>query len=301
MLKRLCGTAADVITALIAFAAVAQAQPSAKVSDAEKAFADAVSRPVLYQVRGTEDVRVRKNVTYKREGGAQLMADFYMPRDVAKAPIVIFIHGGVPSDIPVKPKDWGVYQSWGRLVAASGFLGVTFNHRLGYPEPHLRDAASDVDAIIRYVRANAPELHADGDRICLAAFSAGGPLLSPALRDRPPHIRCIVSMYNYLDISRTLEHPKYELPDIVKDFSPVTHLRPDIAPMLIVRAGKDEVPKLNESIATFVQRAVEVNAPITLMIHPTAPHGFENKTDDRRTKEIIRGVLDFMKWHLAAR
>jgi acetyl esterase/lipase len=299
VLNVLRGTAGDVITALLTFAAVLQAQPAAKPTDAEKAFADAVMRPVFYQVRGTEDVRVRKNVVYKRDGATQLAADFYMPRDVVKAPIVIFIHGGVPADIPVKPKDWGVYQSWGRLVAASGFVGVTFNHRLGFPEPHLRDAASDLDAIVRYVRANAPELHADGDRICLAAFSAGGPLLSPALRDRPPYIRCLVSMYNFLDISKTVEHPKYELPDVIKDFSPVTHLRPDIAPMLVVRAGKDEIPKLNESIATFVQRAVEVNAPITLMIHPTAPHGFDNKTDDRRTKEILRSILDFMKWHLA--
>jgi acetyl esterase/lipase len=292
------GTAVDVITALLVFTAVAQAQPAAKPSDADKAMADAVSKPVLYQVRGTDEVRVRKNIVYKREAGAQLTADFYMPRDVAKAPIVIFIHGGVPPDIPVKPKDWGIYQSWGRLVAASGFIGITFNHRLGFPEPHLREAASDLDAIVRYVRANAPQLHADGDRICLAAFSAGGPLLSPALRDRPPYIRCIVSMYNFLDITRTLEHPKFETPDVLKDFSPVTHLRPDIAPMLVVRAGKDQIPKLNESIAAFVQRAVEVNAPITLMIHPTAPHGFDNQTDDRRTKEIIRTVLDFMKWHL---
>ncbi|HEV8660194.1 MAG TPA: alpha/beta hydrolase, partial [Thermoanaerobaculia bacterium] len=279
-MKVLCGTAGDVITALIVFAAVASAQQTAKVSDADKALADAVSRPVLYQLRGTDDVRVRKNVVYKREATTHLMADFYMPRETGKAPIVIFIHGGVPPDIPVKPKDWGIYQSWGRLVAASGFIGITFNHRLGFPEPHLREAASDLDAIIRYVRANAPQLHADGDRICLAAFSAGGPLLSPALRDRPPYIRCIVSMYNFLDITRTLEHPKFETPDVLKDFSPVTHLRPDIAPMLVVRAGKDQIPKLNESIATFVQRAVEVNAPITLMIHPTGPHGFDNQTDD---------------------
>lgn len=277
---------------------MAQAQQSPKLSDADKAFLDAVSKPVLYQLRGTTDVRVRKNVVYKREAGTSLTADFYLPRDVAKAPIVIFIHGGVGADFPVRPKDWGVYQSWGRLVAASGLAGVTFNHRLGFPEPHLRDAASDLDAIVRYVRANAPELHADGDRICLAAFSAGGPLLSPALRDRPPYIRCIVSMYNFLDITRTLEHPKFEPAEVLKDFSPVTHLRPDSPPMLVVRAGKDQIPKLNESIATFVQRAVEVNAPITLMIHPTGPHGFDNQTDDRRTKEIIRTVLDFMKWHL---
>ncbi len=68
--------------------------------------------------------------------------------------------------------------------------------------------------------------------------------------------------------------------------------------MLIVRAGNDQIPALNDSIARFVQKAVEVNAPITLMIHPTAPHSFDNETNDDRAREIIHDVIAFMKWHL---
>ena len=290
MLKVLWGTAVDVITALLAFAFAAQAQQTATLSDDDKAFLAMVSRPVLYQLRGTDEVRVRKN--------AKLAADIYKLPNATSAPVVIFIHGGVDAGFPVRPKDWGFYQSWARLAAASGFVGITFNHRLGYPQPHLREAASDLDSIITYVRANARTLGADGDRICLAAFSAGGPLLAPALRDHPPYIRCIVSMYNFLDITHTLEHAKYESPEVLREFSPVTHLSQQIPPMLVVRAGRDQIPKLNESIAAFMQRAIEVNAPVTLIIHPTAPHGFENQTDDRRTREIVREVLEFMKWHL---
>jgi dipeptidyl aminopeptidase/acylaminoacyl peptidase len=120
------------------------------------------------------------------------------------------------------------------------------------------------------------------------------------MQTRPPYIRCLVSYYNFLDISRTIHHSQFESPETVRAFSPVTHLAPDNPPMLVVRAGRDEIPALNESIATFVARAVEVNAPLTLMIHPTAPHGFENKQDDARTREILSSTIEFLKRHLDA-
>src|SRR6476620_2506371 len=180
---------------------------AAPLRGGDKEFLDAVSRPVLLQVPGMKDVQVRRNAVYRHN--PDLAADIYSPKS-SHAPVVIFIHGGVGADLPVRPKDWGSYQSWGRLVAASGFVGVTFNHRLGYPEPHMREAASDLEELIRYVRANAKSLGADADRINLMAFSAGGPLLSPALRDHPRYIRSIVSLYNFLDIEHTLEHPRYE-------------------------------------------------------------------------------------------
>ena len=34
--------------------------------------------------------------------------------------------------------------------------------------------------------------------------------------------------------------------------------------------------------------------PLTFMNHPEAPHAFENQLADDRTREIVRGALDFM-------
>jgi hypothetical protein len=48
----------------------------------------------------------------------------------------------------------------------------------------------------------------------------------------------------------------------------------------------------------FVDTAIARNAPLTLMIHPTGVHGFDNQNDDDRSREIIKAALEFMKSHL---
>jgi acetyl esterase/lipase len=266
-----------------------------------RTMAEIVMTPVVYKVPGMERVSVRRDITYK-SGDPRLKMDVYTPHGSARGarrPAVLFIHGGVGPD--VSPKDWGVYVSWGRLVAASGMVGVTFTHRLGFPKTMLREGAADVSDAVAYVRANADALGIDGDRLCLAAFSAGGPMLSPAMRDRPPHVRCLVAFYAFLDVGQSEPHRQHETPETVKDLSPITHLGADaggVAPLFVARAGLDAVPTMNDSIDRFVREAVSKNAAVAVYNHPRGVHGFDNQTDDARSREIIRAALEFMKTHL---
>ncbi len=39
-------------------------------------------------------------------------------------------------------------------------------------------------------------------------------------------------------------------------------------PMLIARAGRDEVPLLNEALDRFTAKALAANAPLTVINHP---------------------------------
>jgi acetyl esterase/lipase len=143
-----------------------------------------VMMPVVYRLPGMDKVIVKSDLKYTTVNNPNLLLDAYLPPNLAKGerrPAVVFIHGGAGAE--TTPKDWGVFTSWGRLVGASGIVGVTFTHRLTYPKPQLSVAASDVDAAINYIRANADALNIDKDRICLVAYSAGGPMLSMAMRD----------------------------------------------------------------------------------------------------------------------
>jgi acetyl esterase/lipase len=162
------------------------------------------------------------------------------------------------------------------LIAASGLVGVTFTHRLGYPKPLLAESASDVNAAIDYLRANATSLHIDKDRICLAAYSAGGPMLSLAMREKPAYVRCLVAFYAFLDIQQSELYRTNETAEIVKAFSPITYLAEDagkIAPMFIARADLDEIPTINDSIDRFIHEAVSKNAMITIANHAQGVHG----------------------------
>lgn len=297
------------------------AQPSAPQK--QRSMREIVMMPVVYRVPGMDQVKVKSDLKYTAVNNPFLLMDVYSPPDLTKGersrakgeksvskgkshlakgdrrPAVLFIHGGAGAE--TRPKDWGIYKSWGRLVAASGMVGVTFTHRLGYPKPLLADAASDVNAALDYIRANADSLNIDKDRICLAAYSAGGPMLSIAMRDKPSYVRCLVAFYAFMDIQQSESHRANETADMVKTYSPITYLASDaskLPPIFIARAGLDEVPTMNDSIDRFIREAISKNATITVANHPQGVHGFDNQNDDDRSREIVQSALAFMKFHL---
>src|SRR5713101_790586 len=260
-----------------------------------------VMMPIVYKVPGMDKVKVVQNLKYTKTDDPNILMDVYLPPDAArreKRPAVIFIHGGVKTEYT--PKDWGVYTTWGRLVAASGFVGVTFTHRLDYPNKSLENAAQDVRAAIDYVRANADKYNVDKDRIGLIAYSAGGPMLSLAMRGETPFVRCLVSFYAFMDIQQS-DYGKTETTETLKAFSPITYLQKDaskIPPLFIARAGRDEVATMDDSIDHFVKEALARNIAFNLANHPQGVHGFDNQNDDERSREIIRSALAFMQIHL---
>jgi acetyl esterase/lipase len=260
-----------------------------------------VMMPVVYKVPGMDKVKVVQNLKYTKTDDPNVLMDVYLPPDAAqreKRPAVIFIHGGVKTEYT--PKDWGVYTTWGRLVAASGFVGVTFTHRLDYPNKSLENAAQDVRAAIDYVRANADKYNVDKDRICLIAYSAGGPMLSLAMSGETPFVRCLIGFYAFMDIQQS-DYRKTESTETLKAFSPITYLQKDaskIPPMFIARAGRDEVATMDDSIDRFVKEALARNIALNLANHPQGVHGFDNQNDDARSREIIREAIEFIKIHL---
>jgi len=282
----------------------ARASAQSSPQDQLKAFSNLVNAPVVYRAPGMEEVQVKTNIAYKKDPSADfLQMDLYTP--VAKqkrpVPIVIFIHGGVPSNVPLKPKDWGIYKSWGRLVAASGMAAVTFNHRVSFPDPNLEQGSHDVTDLVDFVRGHAEEWGLDRERICLAAYSAGGPILSVAMRDTPSYIRCLVAFYAFLDIQESALHKKYLSEAQLKEFSPIFQLSQNptkIPPVFVARAGRDQIPDLEPGLDRFVAEALHRNINLVLMNHAQGIHGFDNQNDDARSREIIKAAVEFMKNHL---
>jgi len=271
-----------------------------------KSLADRVKNPVVYRLPGMDKVRVISNLRYGGVDNPYLLMDVYVPPDLKlqeHRPAVVFIHGGAGPEN--KAKDWGIFQSWGRLIAAAGMIGVMFTHRFSPPPASLlTEAASDVSAAIEYVRANAASFHANPDRIGVCAWSSGGALLSALLNKRPGFLRCLVAFYAMLDLQQYAPAGDTAASQVLKSFSAIAALPEDASsmlPMLIVRAGRDEVPMLNDALDRFTATALKVNAPITLINHPSAEHGFDNQSDDEGSREVIRSAIEFIQTHLGLR
>jgi len=263
-------------------------------------IADIVKRTVVYQIPGMDAVTVRRDVVYRATDSGDLTLDLYSPPDQAsgsRTSAVVIVAGypgaGVERIFGRAFKDMGSSVSWARLMAASGLTAITYTNR----EP-----AADLQLLLRYVRENAESLGIDETRIGVWASSGNVPLaLSLLLRDASQPLRCAALCYGFIldldgatgtaDASRQFG---FVNPCAGKSMDEVA---PDV-PLFLARAGQDQFPHLNESIDRFIAGALARNLPVTLVNHPEGPHAFDLFLDDETSREIIRQVLTFLRFHL---
>src|SRR5262245_3921119 len=111
----------------------------------------AFAGPALAQ----NEVVTRANVDYVEHDGAKLTGDLYLPKGVAKAPLIIGIHGGGwQGGGPV------AYRHWGPYLAKNGFGMFAIKYRLAKEGTYPR-AVYDVKSAVQFIRAKAGELGVD--------------------------------------------------------------------------------------------------------------------------------------------
>lgn len=282
----------------------------------------AQDRRLALRVAGMDDVQRVGDQAYRDLSGSpdtvmygdRLLFDVFLPAGGdSLRPAVIFIHGGLVAGGTqrVSPKDTlPAYEQWGRLVAASGLVGITFSHRLNTNE-NVDTAAADVLELLRVVRNRALEWRIDPDRVCVAAFSAGGPLGSLFMMERAtelPGVRCVAFYYAFLDMEHAAvispfrqAHGEPRLSQL-RGYSPVKRLlrsTRELPPMLVVRAGLDAIPGINASIDRFMSAALLTNQAVEFYNHPAGRHGFDLAAgDDERAEYILAATLRFFHEHL---
>ena len=288
---------------IVMLASVGMAQKDSKLEDPPW-IKEVATQRIVYAIPGMEKIRALKDLTYKHVAGAELKMDVYNPPNLpsgARRPAIVFIHGGaLPPNLRTRPKEWGVYVSYGQLAAASGFVGVTFNHRFyGWDMKSLSDAQSDVVDAINYIYNNAERLGIDKNHISVWSLSAGSVLLRTVINGQVPLIRCMVFYYPIMDLEPLRKERPAITTEVIEEFSPIHHLKAPggpSAPIFIARAGRDE-PGVNEAVDSFVREAVFRKATLDFSNHAEGQHGFDVLDDNERTREIIKRTLEFIKAH----
>lgn len=248
---------------------------------------------VVYEIPGAAALAVRRDIVYATKNDERLTMDLYYPAGAGRStPGVVFVVGypdaGIQRHVGCAAKEMASYVSWAQLVAASGLVGVTYTNH----DP------ADVHALVRALRDRATELKIAGDRIALWACSGSAATAASVLMNAASGIRCAVFCYPYLldvdsdtfvaDAARTF---KFSTPCAGRSIEDI----PADAPMLIVRAGLDEMPGLNASLDRFVAKALERNRPITVVNHHAGVHAFDLYDASEPAVQAIQHVLTFLR------
>lgn len=257
-------------------------------------------RKVLYTMPGMDAVTVRRDVTYRATEADALTMDLYYPPDSkhgARAPALIVVTGfsdaGARIRLGCNFKDMESYVSWGRLIAASGLVAVTYTNR---------NPTTDVHAVLGYVRQNAATLGIDDTRVGVWSCSGHAPTaMSLLMQSDQDALKCAALCYPYtLDLDGSTR-----IADAAKQWGfanacagkSVDDLQRNV-PLFIARAGQDQMPGLNDALDRFVSKTLACNLPVTVVNHAAAPHAFDLFHDSDATREVIARILGFLRFQL---
>lgn len=238
--------------------------------------------------------QVRYDIPYGETDERTL--DVYLPARATLSPAVLFVTGypdaGMRRVVGCNAKDMDSYVSWAQLMTASGMAAITYSGD---------DPAGDAQAVVAFLRQHGGSLGIDGSRLGVWSCSGNVPNALALLMDTRPRFCCAAFCYGYAldddggiavaEASRRFGFTNTAAGRRIDEL-------PEDLPMLLVRAGRDEMPGLNGSIERFVSRALALNLPVTAINHPTGPHAFDIADDTESSRAVVREILRFLGAHL---
>jgi acetyl esterase/lipase len=316
---------------LAAFALFAAPPCSAGATDrvmpvgAEPSMADKFPQVPVAFPRG---VKAWRDVTYQVQPGFRpQIVDIYVPQGKGPHPLVLYIHGG--GWMGGHTRQSGAFENFPAMLAAfaaEGFTVASVEYRLSGEAPFPAQTR-DVNAALRFLRANAAQYAIDPARVGVFGGSAGGHLaamaglacrettLDPAAA-QDACVQAVASWYGIFDFAtmpRRSESGSAEQrlfgcrdgacpPDAARIASPLTYLDPKDPPFLLIHGVDDKVvPVAQSREAEAAMKAAGV--PVTAIYIPATDHSFMGKTaDDTRKASLaaMNATFDFFHDKLGA-
>lgn len=263
------------------------------------------------------------DICYGMADGIPLYLDILRPAVFPEAamPVIMHIHGG---GWRVGDKRW-VAQG-GQLVlpnllfATHGFFTISVNYRLSQ-QMCFPAQLEDVKAAVRWVRAQASLYHLDAEHIGVWGNSAGGHLAAllgftagltelegtSGSAGYSSDIQAVVDLWGAIDLSTMWTHTPETIeaipqligaspdtrPDLLRRASPITYLRSDAPPFLIVHGERDELVPIEQSEVLY-HALLEAGVEATFLRIPEEGHDFGGA----RLAEVEQIMLNFFSQHL---
>ena len=256
---------------------------------------------------------VHRDLPYVTDGHFRQKLDLYLPPAEAPLPLIVWIHGGAfrlgdkGGNVPTEYLD-------------AGYAVASINYRLSQ---HALFPAQiqDCKAAVRWLRAHAAQYGLDPTRFAAWGPSAGGHLaamlgVTGHVRafevgehlDQSSRVQAVVDYFGPTDFLQMDAHrvpggqvhdepnspeselvggPIQERPEAVAQANPVTYVRPDAPPFLIVHGDSDPLVPHHQS-ELLVAALGEAQVPVTFYTVVGAGHG---GFTDPEIPEMTRAVL----------
>jgi len=225
-----------------------------------------------------------RDVPYAQPAGVRLTFDAHIPDGTGPFPAAILVHGGgwVAGD-----KQQYINYLF-KPLADAGFAWFSINYRLA-PQYRFPAPAEDVERAVRFIKANAAKYKIDPKRIALIGESAGGHLVSyvGVRHPRKSRVAAVVAMYGIHDFVTACQQWQPVPDEIFKLFgisaidsstqpfllkaSPVTYVRRDAPPFLLIHGSQDEDVPYAQSVE-MCDKLRRARASCELMRIEGAPH-----------------------------
>jgi acetyl esterase/lipase len=275
----------------------------------------------------------KSTVEYCRPNGVPLPMDLYTPTAAGSAqrpaPVALYIHGGgfvlgnrrtVGFGGALGNHEGALFTPLRQRLTDRGFVVASIDYRLPpatpWPAP-----IEDVKCAVRFLRAHAPELGIDPDRIGVWGSSAGAQLAcllglaGPAAgfdrgqyTERSSAVQAVVDMFGCADLEHLHDSSPVMRLSVWLTLGDSTHLRHQASPtgydphgappFLILHGSGDADVPLRHSIA-LLQRLHAAGVPATLIEVHGADHGLNNPHQQPPPDQITAVVVEFLHTHLS--
>lgn len=257
------------------------------------------------------------DVTFGEADGIPLRLEIVRPEPIPDSPmpVVVYIHGGA----------WmhGDRQdNRNAILAAHGFFTISIDYR--HSDQAIFPAQiEDAKAAVRWLRAQASQYHIDPNRIGVWGHSAGAHLAAllgtsgdvPLLEGNSgssgysSRVHAVVTLACPIDFlqmggwheapdspeAQLVGGPIRERRSLVTMANPITYVRKDAPPFLLIHGDKDEIVPIGQSELLY-QALQKVGVDVTFSIISGGTHDFGE--DDPSWTETQRLVLSFFNKHL---